>query len=239
MRRKFVTLATGLIAIGYALCLQSGVGHAQVGSPVEAILNLNEFQENAPEYFPEGAFKKPNGSPDEHFGDAFAKYLGSIGEPALFKSLHDSQAQAYRLLRISFPVAITWVLRLEIENQDHATVFVSETRFNSSDLLFKKEASVPSPVVNGFLECISQSDFWKLPTREQTEPQVTDGTYWILEGVRGGDYHVVYRRAPELHPGRFTDIGRYLAKDIAHLDDSMIRIPIGDRLEPEKRAAHE
>lgn len=52
-----------------------------------------------------------------------------------------------------------------------------------------------------------------------------DGSYWFLEAVRHGEYHMVYRRTPELKPGRFTDIGRYLAKDLAQLDDSKIRVP--------------
>ena len=49
--------------------------------------------------------------------------------------------------------------------------------------------------------------------------------YWFLEGTRDSEYHLVYRRSPEAKPSPYTDIGRYLSKDLAKLPDSTIRIP--------------
>lgn len=124
------------------------------------------------------------------------------------------------------------VIRLRIDSLGTAKIFAKKTPFDGTNLLVSKEASLPVEAENRFLECVKRADFWQLPTRELPEPQIPDGSYWYLEGVRHGDYHMVYRRDPEGRPGPFTDMGRYLAKDLAQLDDSVISIPRADRSEP-------
>jgi hypothetical protein len=42
---------------------------------------------------------------------------------------------------------------------------------------------------------------------------VLDGSCWMVEGVNKGSFHYVYRRNPK--PSPITEIGCYLAKDLA------------------------
>jgi hypothetical protein len=234
---RFLKSATWLLAIGcvFFRCW-AGPGHSS--RPLEPPTILKEFQENGPPYFPAGTFKKPDGSPDDQYGESLGGYLRSIGEPPLLRSADNSQAHAYRLMIIGFPVGRTWVLRLQMGDDGSAKLFARETPFNGTNLLLNKQDSVSITDVNAFLECVKRADFWRLPTLEDPDSRIKDGSYWFLEGTRRGDYHMVYRRSPELHPGKFTNVGRYLAKDLAHLDGSTIYIPRGDRSEPLRRGDH-
>jgi hypothetical protein len=168
-----------------------------------------------------------------------AWYLRSIGEPPIARSVERSESQVYRLIWIGFPAGKTVVLRLQRHSDGTAELSAKQTRFDGSDLLFETKSSISIAATDGFLECLNRGDFWHQPARESPEPQMPDGSFWYLEGARRGEYHLVYRRTPELKPGSFTDIGRYLAKDLAHLPDSIIRIPRGDRSEPARRSARE
>lgn len=207
---------------------------AQNTSPVHRFSSLKEFRDFVALYFPPGTFAKPDGSPDDSRADVLALYLHDIGEPPLVRSDNNSEAHAYRLIWTAFPAGKTVVLRLQVDSQGTARIFAKQTPFDGTNLLLDNEKNISIEGVNRFLECVKRGDFWQLPTREQHEPQVNDGSYWVLEGVRDGNYHLVYRRAPERHPGPFTNIGRYLAKDLAQLGD-FVNIPPGDGSEPVRR----
>jgi len=140
---------------------------------------------------------------------------------------------------MGFPAGKTVVVRLEIHSDGAADLFAKQTRFDGTDLLVDKKDSISIAAADGFLDCLNRGDFWHQLARESPEPEMPDGSFWYFEGARRGEYHLVYRRTPELKPGPFTDIGRYLAKDLARLPDSIIRIPRGDRSEPAKRSARE
>jgi hypothetical protein len=174
-------------------------------------------------YFPEGVFNSPDGS-DNHPTEGLVNYLQTIGEPSLLKLTEVSGVQVYRLIWMGSLTGKTVVLRLAIVSNGAAKLFITETAYDGT-IVLKKEDSISAATANAFVERIKIGDFWQLPTRERTERLTKDGTAWIFEGVRRDDYHVVYRRNPE--PGRFTDIGRYLAKDMAQLGDSTIKIPPG------------
>jgi len=201
--------------------------------------SLREYQENGSLYFPGGPFKRPDGTADDHFGDTIAWYLRSIGEPPLARFVERSESQAYRLIWMGFPAGKTVVVRLQIHSDRTAELFAKQTRFDGADLLFETKDSISNAAVDGFLECLNRGDFWHQPARESPEPQMPDGSYWYFEGARRGEYRLVYRRTPELKPGPFTDIGRYLAKDLARLPDSIISIPRGNRSEPARKTARE
>jgi hypothetical protein len=215
-----------LVSTGFAF-FQFPVAHAQSNSRVASPSSLKEFQENGSSYFPAGTFIAPDGSPDDHFGDSIAWQLHGIGEPPLRTSDENSQVQAYRLIWIGFPAGRTIILRLQIEKDGTAKLYIKQTSFDGTTLLLNTEKKMAVAGVNKFLECVKRGDCWQQPTREQPGPKVNDGTYWFLEGVGQGTYHMVYRRTPELNPNRLTDIGRYLAKNLAQLEDSRIRIPRG------------
>ena len=238
MSARLSKSALWFLAIGYS-SFHGWTACAQTGFPAGQPTSLKEFQDNGALYFPDGTFKKPDGSPEEHSGDGLAWHLRRLGEPPLPASANNSQPQAYRLIWVGFPGGKMTIIRLKIEKDGAAKIFAKQTPFDKADILFTKEESVPVEAVNRFLECVKRADFGNLPNTEQAEPRVADGTYWYFEGVHDGDYHMVYRRHPEGRPGPFTDMRRYLAKDLARLDDSIIRIPRADRSEPLRRCHHQ
>jgi hypothetical protein len=243
MSASFIKSRPWLLVVGY-LCLQSVAVRAQNTSPVpppgspKEFRTLKEFKDMVASYFAPGTFKKPDGSTDDNRAEVLAIYLREIGEPPLLRSDNNLEPHAYRLHWTGFPAGKTLVVRLQIDSLGSAKVFAKSTPFNGTNLLLNKEEGVTVEGVDRFLECVERADFWHLPTVEQPEPQMPDGSYWYLEGSRHGEYHIVYRRNPELHPNPFTDIGRYLAKDLAQLPDSIISIPRADRSEPARRVAH-
>ena len=61
---------------------------------------------------------------------------------------------------------------------------------------------------------VSKSGFWKAPN-PVNDQKGTDGSQWIIEGVRGGKYHVVDRWSPT--SGAARELGNFLAFDLAKL----------------------
>lgn len=207
-----------LVAVlGFLLCPRSsGQATPSAGSPP----TLKEYRDNGLAYFPSGTFKKPDGSPDDDWADAWAWYLRERGEPPLLGSTEGSPAQSYRLMIIGFPVGRTRIFRLQIEKDGMAKLFIKITPFSETDFLLNREEVISATDVDGFLKRLEQAEFWQLPTREKPKPATTitiDGTYWFLEGTRKGEYHMVHRRNLEWEPSPLTDVGTYLSKDLAKL----------------------
>jgi hypothetical protein len=203
------------------------------------------LEENTSLYFPDRAFTPSGALADKQIKSRIAwlaLFLRSIGEPPLRDpSKTDSDKQeSYRLVWMGFPAGKFFVLRLAIAANGTAKIFAKETAYKptpytEADLVLNQEGAVSSEAVNGFLELVTKAKFWELPTLVVPEPQMPDGSYWYLEGAKPDQHHFVYRRNPESHPDSFTDMGRYLATDLAHLSDSVISIPRSDRSEPIRR----
>lgn len=67
----------------------------------------------------------------------------------------------------------------------------------------------------GFLKSIEEQGFWTLEATEKSTTQVHDGSTWIIEGVKGKEYHVVQRLTPASGPVR--SIGLLMINDLAKL----------------------
>ena len=67
---------------------------------------------------------------------------------------------------------------------------------------------------------IAGIDFWRMPTLPLKGPPGLDGAQWIVEGRRGGDYHVVDRWTPR--EGVYRDAG------LAFLKLAGIDVPAAD-----------
>jgi hypothetical protein len=218
-----VKLLTWSMAVVVVL-LQPTRALTQTNTP-PAAPTLNTYLENGALYFPPETFKLSNGSPQGDYGNAVAWYLKTIKEPPIFESKSPSDRMAYRFILIGFPAGKTWVFRLEIDKDGNGKLFVKHTSFEGKTIFLEGDGDVSVSKVNGFLDCIKSSHFMDLPTRELREPNVNDGSYWFIEGMSQGIYHAVCRRAPELHPNGFTDIGKYMAYDLGGLSPSMISLP--------------
>ena len=67
---------------------------------------------------------------------------------------------------------------------------------------------------DSFLDQIESNGFWRLPSQEEPVSG-PDGARWILEGAKGGKYHVVHRWAPK--DGAVRTLGLYFAVDVGKM----------------------
>jgi len=89
----------------------------------------------------------------------------------------------------------------------------------------KSQGNVSAEDAQHFLQLVDESKYWTLPSVEENKPNgyVLDASVWVVEGVRQGSQHVVYRRP--LGPGQPADMLRFLVKTLAHIPDSVAWIP--------------
>jgi hypothetical protein len=164
------------------------------------------------------------------FGDpamvqVFTKFLARSGEPSLYKLISDHEAHSYRLLWLT-PAGRLVTVRLSVLQEGGGTLFTkvltgSRGARYPDTVLVNRQTSVSKKEVAQLLDLMASNQFWSL-SETAPAPRVLDGEFWLLEGVRNGKYHAAYRYSPQ--PGLYTRIGRYLAKDLARLDDSIISI---------------
>jgi hypothetical protein len=62
---------------------------------------------------------------------------------------------------------------------------------------------------------LDKLNFWKMPN-PVNDQRGTDGSQWIIEGVKGGLYHVLDRWSPE--KGIVRELGLILALELAQMD---------------------
>lgn len=168
---------------------------------------------DAPFYFP----------PDLPMSSFFSQYLGFVGEPSLLETSKNTSVVSYRLSWLGGQTGRVVAVRL-IVNSDGGGEVISEVVSGSPSVVRKGSNVVSASDIQRFLQLVEDGKFWSLRSTEQSRGHELDGTFWIVEGVRNGSYRCVYRRSPDEKPSQFSEIGRYLAKDLAKLDDSTIDI---------------
>jgi hypothetical protein len=168
---------------------------------------------DAPVYFP----------PDLPMSSFFSQYLAFVGEPSLLETYKNTSVVSYRLSWLGGQTGRMVAVRL-IVNSDGDGEVLSEVVSGSPSVVRKGSTVVSASDLQRFLQLVEDGKFWSLRPTEQSRGYELDGTFWIVEGVRNGSYRCVYRRSPDAKPSQFTEIGRYLAKNLAKLDDSTIDI---------------
>ncbi|HEY6972171.1 MAG TPA: hypothetical protein VJA94_23365 [Candidatus Angelobacter sp.] len=164
----------------------------------------------------------------------FTAFLRAMQEPSLLELAKKPHTVSYRFTwfyPFAMPVAVRLNVRADGTAQLFTKVFSNKAKVvDSKALVFdpctalniNEIGEVPAVEAAKFTELIKKTAFWSLSMVEP-HPDVLDGDLWAIEGVRDGVYHVVIRRIPQ--PSGYTEIGRYLAKTLAKLDDSVIVIP--------------
>jgi hypothetical protein len=195
-----------------ALCVTSimllGADFKQSQSP-----DSTRATSDAPVYFP----------PDLPVSSFFSQYLAFLGEPSLLEISKNKAVVSYRLSWLGGQTGRVVAVRL-IVNSDGGGEVVSEAASGSPSVVHKGSNVISAADLERILQLVEDGKFWSMRSTEQNRGYQLDGTVWIVEGVRNGSYHCVYRRSPDAEPGQFSEIGRYLAKDLAKLDDSTIYI---------------
>jgi hypothetical protein len=62
-------------------------------------------------------------------------------------------------------------------------------------LLLHDKREVTSDEWNGVLQAVDQAAFWNMPIQKWVGG--TDGSYWIIEGLKDGKYHMVVKFSPQ------------------------------------------
>lgn len=170
------------------------------------------------QYFPRGVFDK------DQRGDAFvinwySRTLKSMKEPSLWEvSKQNKRAVEYRFVYIpafthSFSIRVVF-------GEDGTADLVYKVQsgkggYNPGHLSSSRTRKLSSTDANNLLTRISAVQFWKLPTEDAKAPTGMDGSKWIIEGVRSGEYHVVDRWTPEM--GKYRELGLYFMDDLMDL----------------------
>lgn len=160
-------------------------------------------------YFPADAFGDPKSSQD--WIALYSKYLQSLKEPALPDHSQLSPRQSFRFLWLrSFHKPVSVRLDVRTDGTGVVTVKVEQQAgaFNTTTRSITKEQ------VDLFLYQIGARDFWRLPSQEEPVSG-PDGARWVMEGIKGSQYHVVHRWAPK--DGAVRTLCLYLAADLGRM----------------------
>jgi hypothetical protein len=148
------------------------------------------------QYFPKGSLDlRADGLKSQWY----SRQLCSLEEPSLFSLKKDSTRESYRFLWLrtfNHPIAI----RLDL-HPDGTGVITTKAGggaggYAPGDLIENRSLTLKRGQIVPFLRQLQELSFWKLPNpvNDQTG---TDGSDWVIEGIKGGHYHVVDRWSPE------------------------------------------
>jgi hypothetical protein len=165
-------------------------------------------------YFPDASLDLRR----DHFKrDWYSAQLDALQEPSLYQMAKASNSESYRFLWLRtfhHPVAVrvdvkpdgTGMLTVKITTGagGYRPGTISENR---SQLLSKKQIAT-------FLAMVDDVQFWKAPNPVDDQ-RGTDGSQWIIEGVKDGRYHVVDRWSPT--SGVARQLGSLMVFDLAKL----------------------
>jgi hypothetical protein len=192
----------------------------KVGKPISVLLHCIAFialtsqavRADETPYFPTGVFDLPasayNSIPlnegddpnriieGDQLVDWYSKHLRAMREPSLL-SRPDDGVEIYRL---------TWlrtfqnpmIFRLQVDRFGGAQMIVKESDgsggYETGVIVRDTSVNLESAVVTSLKNDLNRVAFWSMPAA-LGELQL-DGSRWVLEGSRGGFFHVVARSSP-------------------------------------------
>jgi hypothetical protein len=148
----------------------------------------------------------------------YSNQLHALGEPSLFALAQEEEAESYRFLWLRtfhHPIAV----RVDRLQSDGSWILVTKIAsgaggYSPGKLTTNTSRKLTAQDVQNLLSKFESSGFWNAPNpvNDQTG---TDGSQWIIEGVKAGHYHVIDRWSPKNGPAR--DLGLFLAFELAKL----------------------
>jgi hypothetical protein len=124
----------------------------------------------------------------------YSNVLRSLREPLLFKKLNNSEYRLTLLGAFDEPI----VSRIVRTGNEHTLVYKhkegSEPQW-ADELTVYESRRLTQQDWDKFKSLLEATDFWNMPTFN--DRMGFDGSWWILEGVDNGKYHVVHRWTPQ------------------------------------------
>jgi hypothetical protein len=146
----------------------------------------------------------------------YSKHLQAMAEPSLWAlSRKDRVPSVYRLLWLpSFHHTVCVRMERSPEGAKlHAKVLDGMGGYEPGLVAIDRNLELTDEEWNGLEQGMEQAQFWAMPTRYPDDGGC-DGDELIVEGIRGGTYHVVDRWMPE---AAYKELCRHML-DLADLD---------------------
>jgi hypothetical protein len=167
------------------------------------------------QYFPKSSLDL---RADDFKSGWYTSQLQALQEPSLLRLAKDTSAESYRFLWLrtfNHPIAI----RLE-PKPDGTSILTTKIASGAGGyrpgVLSESNSRVLSKEqTQAFLSRLNKLNFWTAPNPVNDQGG-TDGSQWIIEGIKGGKYHVVDRWSPQ--KGLVRELGLMLALDLAKMN---------------------
>lgn len=170
------------------------------------------------EFFPKYAFADDPGN-DQFLSDWYSRELRILDEPSLLSLAKDASSESYRFLWLRtfhHPVVIRVDLRADATGILTTKVADGAAGFphTANHLIENVSRPLSREDTQSLLGRIKKTDFWTLPSHVD-DRRGTDGSEWIIEGVKNGKYHVISRWSP--HAGGVRKLGLTFALGLAKM----------------------
>jgi len=164
-------------------------------------------RDDHPQYFP--------GDFDGFERTWYHRQLAALREPSLYERRTNGQT-VYRFLWIP-AFHHTIAARLAIKDDGSGTLVLKEVSgaggYDPGHLAIEKSVEVSAIRVKEVVKLIDGMQFWKLANGEINREMIgLDGSQWVLEGAKAGEYRVVEIWSPRSGP--LVDLGNLLVKQI-------------------------
>ena len=171
--------------------------------------SAEEYEREFIPYFPNGTLGE-NQRSDDDCNRWFSKYLSRMQESVLWQS-NSEKEEIYRFLWLRTfrsPVCI----RVNISSDSSATLTTKVTNGASGylpgELIQNSTVTLSRNQKSKLLDTVNKNRFWTL---EKGQSSGLDGSEWVIEGLRNGQYHVARIWSPEAN-NNIREIGMFMLK---------------------------
>jgi hypothetical protein len=167
-------------------------------------------------YFPKGALG-PSADLDQFKAIWYGRNLHALQEPSLFALTKMPLSESYRFLWLrtfNHPVSIRIDCKPDGSSVVTAKITSGTAGYNPGVLSQTSSRTLTKEQTQSFLKQIDAVGFWQLPS-EINDQSGTDGSQWVIEGVKQGKYHLVDRWTPK--NGAVHDLGLIFTFELGQL----------------------
>ncbi len=225
MRRitVYLTIAVFTFAVGILTTFRLVQRNGEVERPKEPSCRFLSSNERISStrfandfYFPVGTFS-PDQVRENGLVKAYSATLAAMDEPVLSR-MAGNNIEIYRFLwfRSFHPAVVVRVWSAGTEQCMSVKQLDGLGQYVNGEHVLPKNLAVDTnrPLAEGewkkFIELLARADVWSMPTVDG-RPSAEDGAFWIMEGVRNQQYHVVDRQSPN-NGGYYREACVYLLR---------------------------